>query len=135
MTALETVHAFLETVFTPDGYQIDKIDDYIAADCLFHDLPPGQQGREGYKGMLAMLSAATEEEGGAKQPVVFGAGEYVAVRWVNPLKHTGELFGVPATGRVFTGIGHDLYRLRDGKIVEFWSVMDLAGIMRQLTAE
>ena len=74
-------------------------------------------------------------QGGAQQPIVMGDGDFVSIRWINDLRQTGEFFGVPATQRVFRAKGHEIYRVADGKIVENWAIMDVAGIMAQLTAE
>ena len=49
-------------------------------------------------------------------------------------EHTGEFFGLPATGRTATLYSMRIDRLRDDKIVEHWSVADMAGFLQQLQA-
>jgi len=39
-----------------------------------------------------------------------------------------------ATGKQITMSGMQIFRLRDGRIVERWSVFDRAGVMRQIGA-
>ena len=39
--------------------------------------------------------------------------------------------GFPATGKHITVNGMTLFRFRDGKIVEEWSVFDMSSAMRQ----
>jgi predicted ester cyclase len=46
--------------------------------------------------------------------------------------HAGDLFGIPATNKSFETEGVAIHRVRDGKIVEYWSVVDLAGTLVQL---
>ena len=46
--------------------------------------------------------------------------------------HTGELFGIPATNKEIESEGIAIHRVRDGKIVEYWSVVDQARVLRQL---
>jgi predicted ester cyclase len=46
--------------------------------------------------------------------------------------HTGELFGIPATNKSVETEGIAIHRIRDGTIVEYWSVVDFAGILAQL---
>jgi predicted ester cyclase len=46
--------------------------------------------------------------------------------------HVGELFGIPATNKVVETQGIAIHRLRDGKIIEYWSVVDFAAILAQL---
>ena len=40
--------------------------------------------------------------------------------------------GVPATGKTVAIDVMDILRLEDGKLVEHWNVVDVAGMMRQL---
>jgi steroid delta-isomerase-like uncharacterized protein len=58
----------------------------------------------------------------------------VAIRFTLEGTHHGELFGVPATGKSVSVSGQGIYRLRDGKIVERWSNVDVLGLMQQLGA-
>jgi predicted ester cyclase len=46
--------------------------------------------------------------------------------------HAGELFGIPATNKSVETEGIAIHRVRDGKIIEYWAVVDLAGVLTQL---
>ncbi|MEP6847131.1 MAG: ester cyclase [Panacibacter sp.] len=46
--------------------------------------------------------------------------------------NTGEFMGIPATGKPVVMDVIDIIRLRDGKFVEHWNVMDWQAIMMQL---
>jgi steroid delta-isomerase-like uncharacterized protein len=46
--------------------------------------------------------------------------------------HAGEFMGMPPTGRSATFDAFDLMRLRSGKVVDHWVILDVAGLMRQL---
>ena len=59
-------------------------------------------------------------------------GDQVAVRWTMHGTHTGELLGIPPTGRQVTLTGIAIYRLSDGKIVEERGEEDALGFMQQL---
>jgi predicted ester cyclase len=48
--------------------------------------------------------------------------------------HTGDFFGLPATGKRFAYKQMHVVRVVDGKGVEHWAVRDDASLMRQLTA-
>ena len=48
--------------------------------------------------------------------------------------HQGEFNGVPATGKTVTISGIDIWRVRDGKIVENQQVVDNLGLLQQLGA-
>ena len=47
--------------------------------------------------------------------------------------HEGEFFGIPPTGNHVAFDVFDMLRIRDGKVVEHWNVVDMAGLMQQLT--
>jgi predicted ester cyclase len=42
--------------------------------------------------------------------------------------------GIPPTGSRVSFDVFDLLRIRDGKVVEHWSVVDMAGLLQQLGA-
>jgi predicted ester cyclase len=59
--------------------------------------------------------------------------EVVTRKWLQAT-HLAPFMGIAATGRR-VGFGViDIIRLRDGKYVEHWSISDMAGLQRQLTA-
>jgi predicted ester cyclase len=63
---------------------------------------------------------------------VIGDGDTVAVHCTLTGRHTGDLMGIPPTGReVATPMVHIL-RFRDGKAAEHWAVHDDMATMRQL---
>jgi predicted ester cyclase len=47
-------------------------------------------------------------------------------------KHEGELLGIPATNKEVETEGIAIHRVRDGKIVEYWSVIDVARVLQQI---
>lgn len=64
---------------------------------------------------------------------VFAQGDGVVTRWRARGTNTGELAGMPPTGRSVdvTGISIDRFD-EDGKLVEVWDQWDNAGFMAQL---
>lgn len=46
--------------------------------------------------------------------------------------HTGDLMGIPATGKSLSVHGMVLSRLEDGKIIEEWEILDMLGMFQQL---
>lgn len=61
-------------------------------------------------------------------------GDKVASRWTGRGTHTGEIAGVPATGKDVTVTGLTISRLEGGKIVEEWTTWDTLGMLVQLGA-
>jgi predicted ester cyclase len=48
--------------------------------------------------------------------------------------HEGELLGIPPTHKEVETAGIVIHRVRDGKIVEYWSVTDVVRVLQQLGA-
>jgi predicted ester cyclase len=61
-------------------------------------------------------------------------GDKVAAHWTATGTHSGELMGVPATGRPIDFRGVSVVRIEDGKIVDIWGASDWLGLMQQLGA-
>lgn len=62
---------------------------------------------------------------------IFGADDFVTVRYTLRGTHNGEVLGIPPTGRPVEVAGINIYRCRDGKIAETWQLGDWMGFMRQ----
>jgi predicted ester cyclase len=45
---------------------------------------------------------------------------------------TGELMGIPPTGKRLEMTGIVIYRIEGGKIIERWAQHDVVGLMRQM---
>jgi predicted ester cyclase len=63
---------------------------------------------------------------------VIAEGDLVAVRVTHHGRHTGDLMGIPPTGRDVAYQYVHFLRFRDGKAIEQWSVRDDMTLMRQL---
>jgi predicted ester cyclase len=107
----------------------DLVDQLFAPDFVDQhpDPIPGRpSGRDGIKhdvqrvrGMFADFSMKTEH--------IICEEDRAGLYW----SATGTL---TSTGKQITMSGMQLFRLRDGQIVERWAVFDRAGVMRQLGA-
>ena len=62
-------------------------------------------------------------------------GDRVFVRSTFTGTHDGEYKGIAATGRNVAADSAEVYHLADGKIVGYWCLTNVAGLMRQLTEE
>jgi steroid delta-isomerase-like uncharacterized protein len=59
-------------------------------------------------------------------------GDKVVTRKTFHGTHTGEFIGLPATGNAISVDVIDIVRVRDGKFVEHWNVLDTLALMRQM---
>ena len=63
---------------------------------------------------------------------LYAEDDIVVERFTASGTHKGELFGIPPSDTVWTLEGINIFRVRDGKIVERWGRLDELGMMRQL---
>jgi predicted ester cyclase len=108
------------------------IDEYLAEDFVAHNPPaPGVTlDREGMKQAAEIFRVGSPGSHEIRMQVA--EGDLVASHTVGRGVHTGELFGVPPTNNEVQTDGIVIHRVRDGKIVENWSVVDSAQVLRQI---
>jgi steroid delta-isomerase-like uncharacterized protein len=109
------------------------LDEYIAEDFVAHNpLVPGTSlDREGIKqGAEAFRVAAPGSR--HEIPIQVAEDDLVASLIVGRGVHTGELMGIPATNKEVETQGIAIHRIRDGKIVEYWAVTDVARVLQQV---
>ncbi len=88
-------------------------------------------GPEAFKQVIMGVHAGLPDVEAVSEDVI-AEGDQVAVRWTMHGTHTGELLGIPPTGKQVTLTGITIYRLSDGKIVEERGEEDALGFMQQL---
>jgi predicted ester cyclase len=108
--------------------------DEIYAD-YFVNLSPGipdeqRHGREAVRNHNRYLHQAFSDiEVVNEAPVV--EGDMIAFRWVFTATHTGNFYGVPATGKRVTIDGYDIMQISGGKITKAWVYQDTASLFAQ----
>jgi hypothetical protein len=63
---------------------------------------------------------------------IFGQGDNIVKHWQFKGKHTGEFFGIPATGKNVNIEGVTLVKMKNGKILQEQDFMDNTLFMQQL---
>lgn len=63
---------------------------------------------------------------------IVGEGDRVAMLWRLNATHTGNLFGIPPTGKPIDIYEAGFFKVVDGKIVEGWFMCDELGILLQV---
>lgn len=111
---------------------VDGLAEVIAADSIDHGARPDEpQGLEGAtRTMLWLASVFSDQRWEIHQ--VIGEGDMIVVRCTHHGRHTGNLMGLPPTGRQVAYDYVHIVRYRDGKAVEHWGVRDDLTLMRQL---
>jgi predicted ester cyclase len=128
-----TVREFVARVI--NGHDPERARDFFTADVVFHAGVLGtSSGVDTVASTLGGFIGALTDIDAAEQDVI-ASGDLVALRQVVSATHTGNLLGVPATGRRITWDAVDIYRVTDdGRISEQWAFEDLAAILSQAGA-
>ena len=99
-----------------------------------HEAPPGTPPGLGSVTMFMDLLAGAFSDQRWTIDQVIAEGDLVAIHCTHSGRHTGDFFGLSATGRQFAYKQMHMIKMRNGKGVEHWAVRDDAGLMRQLTS-
>jgi steroid delta-isomerase-like uncharacterized protein len=128
------IRRYIEAVDDNDSSDWSVLDEYIAEDFVAHNPPvPGVSlDREGMKQAAEIFRVATP----GRHEITFQVAEddLVVSHVVGRGVHAGELLGIPATNKDVETAGIAVHRIRDGKIVEYWSVVDVARVLQQVGA-
>lgn len=112
--------------------QLEVLDRILAAGFVDHNAPPGiPPGPGGIKMVLGGFRAGMPDVSFVIEDTI-SEGDRIAVRYTASGTHTGEYFGIPATGRAVSFTGITLFRVADGLLQESWVQYDAFGLMRQL---
>jgi steroid delta-isomerase-like uncharacterized protein len=111
----------------------NAVDDYLAEDFVNNDPPFGASAdREGMRSAGAMFRAVFPDWRSDLHLLV-AEGDIVVEMFTATGTHTGtEIMGVAPSGRTVTLPGINIFRLRDGRIVERWGRLDDLSFLRQL---
>ena len=52
----------------------------------------------------------------------------VVENWAMTATHTGEAFGLPASGKSIRVRGVEIFRCEEGKVVEHWGAVDMSDV-------
>ena len=123
------VRRFVDEVFV-EG-RAEAVDELLAPDFIGHTWGPQPADRAFLKAAIARVNAALSDVSMTVEDMV-AEDDRVAVRLMSRARQTGELMGMPPTGRSYEIEEMHLFRLADGRIAEHWHVADLASMRRQL---
>ncbi len=130
-TNKQLVRRFVDEIFVKGN--AGAVNELLAADFASHTFPSTGDGR-------ADMKAAIERVHGALSDVSFtvdqlvAEDDMVAALLTSSATQTGELMGMPASGKRYEIGELHLFRVRDGQLVEHWHYHDAMGMMKQLGA-
>lgn len=130
-TNKQLVDSFIQDLFTKG--ELDAVERYLSPSFVNHDPPfPGApEGPEGMRLAAAMFRSALPDWHSDVDQLI-AEDDVVVERFTASGTHCAELMGVAATGNRITLRGINIFRIKDGRIVERWGQLDHAGLLRQL---
>jgi steroid delta-isomerase-like uncharacterized protein len=128
------IRRYIQAIDDNESGDWDILDEYIAEDFVAHNPPlPGVSlDREGMKQAAEIFRQATP--GRHEIPMQVAEADLVVSRIIGRGRHEGELMGIPASHKEVETDGYAVHRIRDGKIVEYWSIVDVARVLQQIGA-
>jgi steroid delta-isomerase-like uncharacterized protein len=113
--------------------KLDEVLDLVADDYVMH--VPGAagplRGRDGYRQFITTYLTGFPD-GTTTVDDQIAEGEIVATRWTGRGTNTGELMGIPPTGRQVTIEGISYSRIADGMARETLIIWDNLALLQQL---
>jgi len=128
----ELVRRYIEAIDENATSDWSILDDYVAEDFVADNpaIPGVSLDREGMKQAAEIFRVATP--GRHEIGIQVAEGDLVVSQITGRGVHAGELLGIPATNAEVETEGIAIHRIRDGKIVEYWSVTDIARVLQQV---
>jgi steroid delta-isomerase-like uncharacterized protein len=108
------------------------VDTFVARDYRNHNVFV-DDGREANRRFWAGFFAALPDLTATMEDLVI-AGDRVVGRFVYRGTHSGELMGIPATGRTVEMRSIDIWRVADGMFVEHWDELNTLQVFQQIGA-
>jgi len=133
----DSLTQLVETFYRAFSGDTDLLDQVVTSD--WEDLPaaPGQPpGPDGIKPMIKGIAASLSNFEIVVHDVIDGRGQdgngKIGVRGEMRGTHTGEMFGIPATGRDVRIPIHEFHDVINGKLARTWHLEDWMGFFQQV---
>ena len=120
---------YVEMINTHDP---DAVDRFVAEDYVNHNAFVAD-GREANRQFWTMFFAGLPDVRVTMEDLVV-SGDRVVGRFVYRGTHTGDLMGIPATGKPVEMRSIDIWRVQDGMFVEHWDELNLLQVFQQIGA-
>ena len=127
MTAQSLTDVYLEMLNTHAPDLVDRLvsEDYVNHNAVVDD------GREANRQFWGAFFTGLPDLTATMEDLVV-AGDRVVGRFVYRGTHTGDLLGIPASGKAVEMRSIDIWRVEDGLFVEHWDELNLLEVFQQV---
>jgi steroid delta-isomerase-like uncharacterized protein len=131
-SASELIGRWVEIINTGS---LDVLGEVWAPDCVVHAGGgiPDVHGPDALAEGIALYRRALPDLTVTAEDIVT-EGDRIAARFTTRGTHTGELLGIPGTGKPVAMSGFGIFRIVDGLMAEEWLLDDLMSFMTQIGA-
>ena len=112
---------------------MSAVQEAIAPDYRRHqpNMPMAVESEKELEQLIGMYRAGIPDLNIRIQHIV-AEDDWVVTRVLCKGTHTGELAGIPATGKQVDFTASDIFQMADGKVIESWHNVDDFGLLQQL---
>jgi predicted ester cyclase len=128
-TNTEIAKLFFEEVWNKG--RREAIGELLLPDAVIYESGEAIRGPEGFYPFFDRMQATFSNIHVSFQDTI-SEGDKVCLRWSCSMRHSGDGFGVPPTGKAFQTTGITVVRIADGKFIEGWQNWDMLGLMQQI---
>lgn len=115
-----------------NGKNLSAVDELVASNYVYHGTGSEERrGRESIKQYCGMLHKAFPDLKMTMEDTI-AEGDTVVNRFTVRGTNTGELMGIPPTGKHITIPAIVISHFREGKQVEVWEVDDMFSMLQQM---
>ena len=127
--AKRLVRSYFEEVLA--RRRIDRLDELLDPEFRSYAASGESIDRDGYRAAVAATLAAFPDLAVTVEEQV-AEHDLVATRWTAVGTHAGAIFGIEPTRRRVRVSAMHMHRVRNGRLIEHWEVIDLHGLLAQL---
>jgi predicted ester cyclase len=126
----DVVRRLTEEVFV--GGDFSHWDDLVDDKFVDHDpMPNMPNDKKGQRQVAEMVVAGFSNRKAESDEYVETTDGRVVENWTFAGRHTGEMMGIPPSGKDVHVRGIEIWRCANGKIAEHWGVVDMSDVLEK----
>jgi predicted ester cyclase len=118
-----------------DSGKITDLNFVVDEQLVDYDAPVKEKSFAELQGLITTLHDGFSNVAHELEQIHIVGKDKVVVRWKMTAKHTGTFFGIPASGKTIEFNGHDIFTIKNEKIIEQWHVEELLSLINQISSK